>query len=338
MAQHSYFWDGEVTGDHGDYQQDDLMDAFFRAILGATGNLGVLRYWLDELEVTGSSSPLQVATGGAAVYGTFYQSDQPVAVSVPAPTTGNRTDLIVLRRDWLAQTIRIARVEGPGAALTQIPLVRYEIPLASVLVDSAGAITVTDTRESAQYSTGWPADAVNTEHYVEGNITPYHVPNRYRWQLKDSGSIEPDAVLAGCTWTTAGATYDYWQFAVAANDGGWAYFMVPTGLASLGVNIYLWSVPHVNGAGVGAELVDWDYNLYMGAYNNLLTNINGTTSVDQQFRVNTTVYRDALVAVGAPLPQIGDILLVQVSRNGPVDGYASDMRLLGIELYWYADA
>ena len=336
MTERSYFWDGFVLGDAVMITQQRLMDRFFRSLLNGTGNRGVLKGWLDELEVSGTASPLTVATGGALVYGMFYHNDAPVSVTIPTPASGSRTDLIVLRRSWSAQTVRVARVAGPGAALTQTALVTYEVPLASVTITSDGNVTVADTREFCQFCTTWPAGTVDTEQFTAGAVAPADVPDRTRWQLKGSGSLEPDSANPA-TWV-AGASYDYWEFSDAAGDTVWVYFMVPAGVASYALALYTWSVPDVNGAGGGAENCEWDYIVYYGLDVGVLASTNGTATVDQQARVNTTVYRDTLVDLTAQSIDEGEILIVKLTRDGVGDSYNSAMRLLGVEMAWTADA
>jgi len=335
MAETSMFWNGEVLGDCGPYQQSHLMDTFFRALLNGTGNHGVLRGWMDELEVSGTSSPLRVATGAALVYGMFYQSDSPVAFTIPRPTTGTRTDLIVLRREWTAQTVRLARLEGPGAALTQTANLLYEIPLASVEINTDGEITVTDTREWIQYSTDWPDDAVDTEHYAEGAITPDLIPDRTRYELKDAGSIRADSANPA-TWTV-GADYDYWSFADGATNTVWCSFVVPTGTVDGEMGLYIWTTPNVDGAGAGAETVDWDWVIYYGPDGGIANNTLGSDSFDQQARDNANFYRDELLPPGTVVYDPGSIFIVQLDRDGGGDVYASAVRLLGIEVVWTAD-
>jgi len=328
-------------GDCGPYTQAHLHDQFFRSVLGATGDRGVVRGWRDELLVSGTSSPLSVATGGAVVYGTIHDSDAAVSVSIPTPSTGNsRYDRVVAQRTWSTQVVRIARVSGVAAAvpvvpaLTQTANITWEIPLATVFIDDAGAITVTDTRAFCAYPTEWPANVVQAGMYEQGAVTAAKIPDRTRYDLKGANQIRPDSVNP-CTWT-AGASYDYWAFADAATSAGWVYFMAPDGLVGAAVNIYLWTVPNVNGAGGGAENAQWDYSAWHGADGGALTNTAGTVNADQQARVNTRVYRDQLIAALAVGE--GQIIGVQVSRDGAADSYNSAVRLLGIEMAWTADA
>ena len=350
MSEDSYFWDGNaVLGDDGPYTTQHVQDTFFRMLLNGTGDQGVLRGWLNEMLVSGAASPITVATGGAIVYGEFFQNDQAASVNIPTPAAGlSRYDQVVVRRSWAAQTVRIARVAGVAAAAPAVPIltqtvnVTWEIPLATVLVTDAGTLTVTDTRDYCTFSTDWPANAVDTEHYAVGSVTLDKVPNRTRYQLKGSGQIEPDDGLGAytaCSWTYGAvplAPYPHWAFLNVQVDAGWVYFMAPTGLVGASVDIYVWSVPHVNGLGAGVENCQWDYNTYAGPYGGILATTNGTVNVDQQVRVNTTVYADQLIA-GFAINE-GDIFILQLIRDGVADSYNQDMRLLGIEMRWTADA
>jgi len=342
MTERSGFWDG-IAGDGGPYSQADLHDRFFRMILNGTGNQGVLKGWRSELIVSGAASPLSVASGGGVVYGMLYDSDAAVTVSVGTPSSGySRYDRIVLRRDWAAQTIRIARVSGTAAATPSVPALTqtvggiYEVPLATILVDDAGAITTTDTREFCAYTTTWPANSADTEHFDTGAVTAAKIPDRTRYIYKDAGQLEPDTANPAA-WTV-GASYDYWQFADAVTDIVWVYYTPKDDQVGTNLSIYLRSVPDVNGAGAGAEDVRWVYNYAVVPAESVAAFNTAAVLVDQQLRVNTTQYRDLLVAIATA--SAGSHIIISISREGAhvADTYASAMRLLGVEFSWTADA
>lgn len=344
MTERSMFWEGTVLGDCGPYTQTHLMDQFTRAITNGTGNRGVLFGWLNELEVTSSTNttPVSVASGAAIVYGMFYHNDSSVSVSIPTPSAGfSRYDLIVVRRDWSAQTARIARVAGVAAAfptvpsLTQTANTTYEVPLAQVFVDATGAVTITDTREFCQWTNNWPTLlAVGTEYFVLDCVTDDKIPDRTRSDIKEAGQLEPDSTNAP-TWT-AGAAYDYWSFADAVTDTVWVYFHFPPNMVGTTMDIYVWSVPNVNGAGAGAENCKWDYNAYRMSADGITSSTSGTINADQQARLNTTVYRDALIAA---MPTVSaNIVAMSLSRDGAADSYNSAMRLLGVEVSYTINA
>lgn len=340
MAEHSLFWDGSVLGDCGPYTQQHFHDWFYRTVFNGDDNRGPIRGWRDELLVSGTSSPITVAAGGAVVYGGLYDSDAATSVAVSTPSSGfSRYDRIVVRRDWSAQTIRIARVTGTAAAipavpaLTQTALITWEIPLATLLIDDAGTITVTDTREFCAPATEWPANCVVAGMFAEGAVTAAIRPDRTRTETRGANEIRPNSAN-GCT-RVAGASYDYWQFADAVFNRGWAYFMAPVGLVGT-LDFYVWSTPDVNGAGAGAENAQWDYSIYYGNADAIPTNVAASTNVDQQLRVNTRFYYDAF-ATAIPATA-GDLIAVRLSRDGAADSYNSAMRVHAITMSWTAQA
>lgn len=341
MTQRSLFWDGIAVGDALQVAQTHLHDQFFRCILNGTENRGPVRGWRNELLVSGTSSPLSVATGGAVVYGMLFDMDAAVGVSIPTPSSGNsRYDRVVAQRDWGNQVVRIARVSGVAApapavpALTQTAGTFWEVPLATILIDDAGAITNTDAREFCTYSTAWPANIVVAGMFEQGAVTAATIPDRTRYDLKGAGQIRPDSG-AVCT-RVAGANYDYWSFADAAFNRGWAMWGGDASIVGSTVDFYVWSVPNVNGAGGGAENCEWDYDIYYHTGAGTPSSASGTATIDQQLRLNTTIYRDQLVA-GITLGD-GHLAAVRLSRDGVADSYNSAMRLLGIEMVYTSDS
>lgn len=340
MTERSRFWDGTAVGDAVSVGQAHLHDQFFRCVCGANDNHAVINGWRNELEVTGSSSPVSVASGGAVVYGMFFDSDAAVSVSIPTPSSGfSRYDRVVLRRDWSAYTVRVARVAGVAAASPAVPALTqgagaiWESPLATVLVDDAGIITITDTREYCQILSEWAANIVTAGMYEEGAVTADKRPDRTRYVVRGANEIRPDSANP-CVWAVGGS-YDYWEFTDGVTTAGWAYFLVPESVVGT-LDIYIWSVPDVNGAGGGVENFQIDYSIYYGTDNLIPTNVTGTTNVDQQLRVNTRFYDDAVYA-GLPATD-GQLVAVQLSRDGLADSYNSDMRVLAIELRYTADS
>lgn len=156
MTETSYPWAGETTGDKGPYSDDQWSDMFRAFFTRDRANEGILRpsssEGLNDLEVTGVASPVDVATGEAMVDGKFYKSDAIVEVTIPTPTTNPRIDRVVLRKDWAAQTVRITRIAGTEAAspsppaITQTDGTTWDLKLAQVYITTGGVITVTDER------------------------------------------------------------------------------------------------------------------------------------------------------------------------------------------------
>lgn len=202
MTERSRFWDGVAVGDatEAPYDASTEFAAVLRSICGANGvatNLGgVFDNELNELAVSGASSPLSVASGRALAYGNWYESDAAVSVVVPTPAASTRIDRIVLRKDWTAQTVRITRiagVEGGGApSLVQIAGTTWDTPLAQASITTGGVITLTDQRE---FIPRGQAAAHQHSSSTDGGSGPLTLAdaNYYSWLSSDSPRIYRDA-------------------------------------------------------------------------------------------------------------------------------------------------
>jgi hypothetical protein len=156
MTERSIFWATTGTGDGGagGYAANDLFEmfrSFFTSPAGVNYG-GVAPDYLNKLAVTGSSSPAQVATGAALVYGIPYFNNGTVSITIATPTTGTRIDRLVLRASWALQTVRVTRIagtEGAGTppALTQSAGTTWDVPLAQVSITTGGVITIIDERQ-----------------------------------------------------------------------------------------------------------------------------------------------------------------------------------------------
>lgn len=161
----SRFWQGTTIGDAGAYSSDQFSD-YMRGILSSDTNYpnrGVLKEVLNELKVIAKSpatTQIEVGAGKALVYGREYSNDSAVSFTISANASGNpRIDLVVLRADWVAQTIRLVVKEGTPAGSPAVPTLTqsagtlWEIPLAQIAVASGfSSITtanITDRREFA---------------------------------------------------------------------------------------------------------------------------------------------------------------------------------------------
>lgn len=208
MAEDSRFWDGTTGGDATSAPYDAATE-FAQVISAAsgsdalTGRGAVVDGALNELAVSGSSSPVSVATGRAFVYGTWYENDAIDTVAIPTPAASTRIDRIVLRKSWADKTVRIERVAGveggSAPALTQVASTTWEISLATVSITTGGVITVTDTREFIGTQQSTPALTVVAITFAD---TPYSVPgwNYYVQVDATGGAVEvrlPTAVGNG---------------------------------------------------------------------------------------------------------------------------------------------
>ena len=103
------------------------------------------------------ANTVRVATGGAMVDGKWYYNDANLDVNIPSAVgAGNtRIDRIVLRANWAGYEVAVTRIAGTDAgsptapSITQTSGTTYDIYLCQVLVNTAGAVTVTDERVRA---------------------------------------------------------------------------------------------------------------------------------------------------------------------------------------------
>lgn len=185
MAEKSYLWETTTgTGDSNVSGYDDAtLFQIFRSLFSRTANLGgVTPDFLNELAVSGSSSPVAVNTGFGLVYGVPYSNSASVNVTVATPAVSTRIDRIVLRLSWAAKTVRITRIagtEGAGApSLTQTAGTTWDVPLAQANITTGGIITLTDQREwliavgdLTIDSTKLASNAVTTAKITDANVT-----------------------------------------------------------------------------------------------------------------------------------------------------------------------
>lgn len=159
MTETSLPWEQDAGGDDGPYSDDVWAELYRRLFTGTNRpNAGVLddtgNGTVQPLHVSESSpaaASVDVAPGAALVEGKYYQTTATETLSINANISGNdRIDLVILRSDYAAQTIRLAVLEGTPAATPVVPSVTqtdgvlWEIPLAEVYV-SNGFATITDS-------------------------------------------------------------------------------------------------------------------------------------------------------------------------------------------------
>lgn len=277
MTQRSLHWDGSTIGDanlltenvadgigyrlgNANYESP-LVDRMFRMLWNGDEDRGVLKGWLNELAVTGVATPVAVDTGGAVVYGMPYENTSSVNVAVTTPTTDTRQDLIVLRRNWSAQTIRITKIDGveggsaPSATQSPDPTGTgiYDIPLASISTTTGGVITVTDLREYCQFGTGIADDALDTTHLTNNSID--FADRATREQVLFIGASGMEAMPHGALFTggQSQSLLPIPPWNGAANESG--YRFTGTG-GTKGVITSLW-LPFANWASGAIETYYW---------------------------------------------------------------------------------
>lgn len=155
MAEKSFPWTANGTGDgtSGGYTALEWGEIWRRLFSnGREANGGVAKGHGNELAVSGTASPVAVATGAAQVYGKHYYNDASLNLTVTTPVVGTTGGHIILRLDWAAQTVRAVAVRNTDGvnstpALTQSTSTQWEIRLATFTITTGGVITLTDARE-----------------------------------------------------------------------------------------------------------------------------------------------------------------------------------------------
>ncbi|MBD3268511.1 hypothetical protein GF373_17725 [bacterium] len=158
MTQISMPWGGTASGDatRAPYSAAEWAE-MEEDLVGAEAQHGVCRSDEDdELEVTdGGANTATIGTGSAVVKGWWYKNTADVDLNVPDASIGSwRQDCIVVQLDVDDREVRLVRHENDtgenvnwtDAMLTQVDGDVWEIPLAIVEVDDAGALTIEDER------------------------------------------------------------------------------------------------------------------------------------------------------------------------------------------------
>lgn len=152
MTEKSYYWGGTAVGDatEAPYSDDEFSDIWRYLFLSERELMGPI-VGGSELAITNpAGSTVRVASGRAMVDGKFYINDANIDFIVSGATV---YWIIGLRKDFAAQTVRaFHRGTYPDRATALASLVQtdgttWEIALATVLTDGAGAVdTIQDER------------------------------------------------------------------------------------------------------------------------------------------------------------------------------------------------
>jgi hypothetical protein len=212
MAQSSIFWPTNGTG-HGATSVDaTTWQKLIRALfLTDPATQGVLEGYLNELAVSGTATPLAVATGAAVVYGLPYFNSASENLTVATPGVGTTGGHVILTANWTAQTVTLSAVSNTDGtigipSLTQTADTTWQIRLATYTITTGGVITVTDARAYLQ-----PAIVAQTANIANDAITVAKV---------GAGIAQCDNRQGGDTniWSTAG-TSDYTPGAIKEKFG-----------------------------------------------------------------------------------------------------------------------
>jgi LEA14-like dessication related protein len=183
MAEISRFWTTNGTGDgtSGGYTAANFAEYMGNVAVTSAASEGVLFGVLNNLAVTttGVTRQVSVNSGAAIADAKFYKSDAAELFTLDS-TASNRADRLVLRVSYAAQTVRLALVKGTDGsatppALTQSAGTTWEISIATIAVNSANVLTITDTRTycKSPLAYGWfnTALTLNSTLTVSSNAT-----------------------------------------------------------------------------------------------------------------------------------------------------------------------
>lgn len=158
MAERSQFWgtngigDGPAAGHPQQHWLELLRDAFTSDRYASEGVIAGMSAQLALTTINGASPSIQIAAGGAFVYGYYYQNTSTLTLTLTKPSVGTTGGRIVLRTDWTLQTVRaVARQSADGTStppsLNQSAGSQFEISLATYTITTGGTITITDGRD-----------------------------------------------------------------------------------------------------------------------------------------------------------------------------------------------
>lgn len=205
MTERSRFWTTNNTGDgpaigYSTSDWEKIIRHWFQG--GDENNGSVLLGVGNNLAVTGATSPVAINTGAAIVYGHYYENDASLNLAIATPVVGTTGFIVGLRVSNAAQTVRAfatRNTDGLSAAPspTQTPGTTFEIVLYTGTITTGGAITLTDARKYAKFSTRVygsmldPAIVDSSTIEINSNII----------RVKDSGIVT--AKIADANVTTA---------------------------------------------------------------------------------------------------------------------------------------
>lgn len=178
MTEKSYPWfDDWAVGDGAvaSFTDDDYSDIIRKISTSDRTVQSVIPNYGNCFAITETSpaTTVQIASGAAIVDGKFYENTAGVDFGITWPGVGTNYYQIVLRKDFAAQTVRLAEL-GPSLvgypALTQTDGTTWEIALYKITVDAARNVVITDIR---RYAGGEIEGSVKIGEFSPGAVASY---------------------------------------------------------------------------------------------------------------------------------------------------------------------
>lgn len=222
MAETSLPWAGTTVGDAGPYTDDVWSDMYESLFQSNRATQGPLLGMLGQLAVTNpSGTTLRVASGYAIVDGKVYTNTTNIDLTGTVPGSGSNFYRIILRKNFTAQTVRVALL-GPDAgappAVTQTDGTTWEISLYTVEIRSTAEVILTDTRVFCVFNSKIADGALTNSMLAANTIGPDKIADRVRQFL-----VIPDA-----THIYEGGAFIY-DFSRRLWGEGWGWLSSLTG-------------------------------------------------------------------------------------------------------------
>lgn len=316
MTEKSYPWGGETIGDCGPYTNEEWSDMYRRMFIHAGPNGSFLYNLGNLLEVTApAGTTIRINTGYANVHGVFYINSASVDLTVVQPGSGSNYYRVVLRKDWSAQTVRLALTDPDTVSFPAVEQVDgdiWEISLAGVQITSAGAVTITDERNQLmKMKQFWVAGFKPT--LTNGCASPAQIEMGTNKNVYDYCAFDKDAIEYAYANTPLPSDY----------TGGLVYYQV------------FWLHPAAT-----AYLVSWGLQGVAITNDGALDVAQGTAVYSRDTGGTTSDLYQSPISTGVTIagtPAAGKYVQFRIQRQateGTYDTLDVDAYLLGA-LIWY---
>lgn len=323
MSEMSFLWSSPDEAGDGAALYTRADWARVAEILAAcSGHEGVAPGYLNELELSvAGPNTVEVNTGGAVVDGKPYLNSAVVQVNIPSAVgSGNtRIDLLVLRADWTAQTVRIAVIEGTDAANPSAPSPTNDpgnvkdVVLGHAVVNTSGVVTLSGTMQFAAGGTSSLQDEAVTPAKIASRTRKLFIP---ALEVKTSGSVAQEQ--KGLSMPSD------------ADSNVWGRAVVPSDFAG---NAKVSALYYDVLGGTGGDV-----------YLNMLVEhgaIGELPSFDSlPFAAVTVNNIGTFGPLSLPSVEIDDVLYIELIRNvhAPQDTYVGNLYITGFLLEYTADS
>ena len=224
VTQDSRPWAGKTVGDAGPYTFEEWHQAW-RALseVEARPFAGWLSGFIPTLSTPSNNSirvtaPLQrdntARRALAMLDGLYYRMDNSSLgddgsedLTIVSPSGSTRVDLVVIRADWAAQTVRLAvraGVEGAGIEPDPVQLSgsTFELPIGSFSITTGGVITIVFSEIRSFFQVGVQPDvqAIFFDDFMGAIVSGAILHSAHHWNVAVTGTAAvsiPTILTAG---------------------------------------------------------------------------------------------------------------------------------------------